>query len=100
MPSAPVVVVRTDPRATLRNSTFTPGTAAPLESVMVPSRPPVVVWAKAQAHISARKHTARAARLHVITNLPVSMVRLLPHAYRSEEHTSELQSLRHLVCRL
>src|SRR5438045_6404693 len=23
-----------------------------------------------------------------------------PHAFRSEEHTSELQSLRHLVCRL
>src|SRR5205814_7593463 len=26
--------------------------------------------------------------------------RLAPTAYRSEEHTSELQSLRHLVCRL
>src|SRR5437899_1139413 len=25
---------------------------------------------------------------------------LLSHIYRSEEHTSELQSLRHLVCRL
>src|SRR5205814_7328116 len=25
---------------------------------------------------------------------------LLPHVRRSEEHTSELQSLRHLVCRL
>src|SRR5437899_7026239 len=24
----------------------------------------------------------------------------LPHPHRSEEHTSELQSLRHLVCRL
>src|SRR5262245_62841640 len=26
--------------------------------------------------------------------------RLAPDAFRSEEHTSELQSLRHLVCRL
>src|SRR5437899_9449117 len=29
-----------------------------------------------------------------------SISALLPVPYRSEEHTSELQSLRHLVCRL
>src|SRR5205814_5197155 len=37
----------------------------------------------------------RAAR----TALPTWQA-LTPHARRSEEHTSELQSLRHLVCRL
>src|ERR1035441_3401704 len=30
----------------------------------------------------------------------VKTIVLAPHATRSEEHTSELQSLRHLVCRL
>src|SRR5262245_43348008 len=29
-----------------------------------------------------------------------ALLRLLAHPLRSEEHTSELQSLRHLVCRL
>src|ERR1035438_10715273 len=38
-----------------------------------------------------------------VGNVPVDLAHkvLLPGmAYRSEEHTSELQSLRHLVCRL
>src|SRR5258705_5823563 len=31
---------------------------------------------------------------------PTFFGRLMAHSLRSEEHTSELQSLRHLVCRL
>src|SRR5436853_3544627 len=35
------------------------------------------------------------------TRAPSSMPSMVPQSYsRSEEHTSELQSLRHLVCRL
>src|SRR5262245_64871889 len=46
-----------------------------------------------------------AATLGVLTDVSsASAVRYLAHAateeFRSEEHTSELQSLRHLVCRL
>src|SRR5262245_14706077 len=31
---------------------------------------------------------------------PIGFLQIVPPGYRSEEHTSELQSLRHLVCRL
>src|SRR5258705_6044537 len=41
---------------------------------------------------------------HVVRSASLSLTKLLgnvgPAASRSEEHTSELQSLRHLVCRL
>src|ERR1035441_10971929 len=33
-------------------------------------------------------------------SLTIYLITLLVHVMRSEEHTSELQSLRHLVCRL
>src|SRR5262245_64858475 len=36
----------------------------------------------------------------VFAGLLMFVVSTLSHLYRSEEHTSELQSLRHLVCRL
>src|ERR1035441_10932910 len=35
-----------------------------------------------------------------MANYVLAAERFLEHGYRSEEHTSELQSLRHLVCRL
>src|SRR5205814_10420563 len=37
---------------------------------------------------------------HAPVQLLVVLRRRLPRFHRSEEHTSELQSLRHLVCRL
>src|ERR1035438_10575121 len=37
---------------------------------------------------------------HGVVGLAASGVILVSEEYRSEEHTSELQSLRHLVCRL
>src|SRR5205814_3445729 len=45
-------------------------------------------------HPPARRRRVRAAPGRVEPRHPV------PHHQRSEEHTSELQSLRHLVCRL
>src|SRR5205814_7324163 len=45
-----------------------------------------------QAFLSAWKPQAEQGQLVVVTPLQVAL--------RSEEHTSELQSLRHLVCRL
>src|SRR5262245_39855841 len=43
-------------------------------------------------------HGAIAAERVIVT--PGAHVMLVEHVLRSEEHTSELQSLRHLVCRL
>src|SRR5262245_64684184 len=50
----------------------------------------------------ARSHAdALAGRIEAIGVLyPGGSAELLERAERSEEHTSELQSLRHLVCRL
>src|SRR5262245_63145060 len=39
-------------------------------------------------------------RIDLATTAGVEDFDLLPNGQRSEEHTSELQSLRHLVCRL
>src|SRR5690625_5904825 len=57
--------------------------------------------------VSAQDHAAIAARTGTIEHLigfwvddPRSQVPSLRTAYRSEEHTSELQSRGHLVCRL
>src|ERR1039458_9964596 len=40
-----------------------------------------------------------AYRDRMAAQLGLNLVNLLPRLTRSEEHTSELQSLRHLVCR-
>src|SRR5262245_62962598 len=45
-----------------------------------------------------RKSSASASRNALLTNRRVASGE--PPGFRSEEHTSELQSLRHLVCRL
>src|SRR5947199_3628858 len=45
---------------------------------------------------SKRSHQIRAGGLHD----PDTDLRFVGYRTRSEEHTSELQSLRHLVCRL
>src|ERR1035441_10770784 len=42
------------------------------------------------------KPMRRPSEQHAVNTGPLPY----PHAVRSEEHTSELQSLRHLVCRL
>src|SRR5262245_63146114 len=44
--------------------------------------------------------TAISSRIKVMSNLDIAERRLPQDGRRSEEHTSELQSLRHLVCRL
>src|SRR5438045_9729275 len=61
-------------------------------------------------YLEEERRVARVLRLdlrrHAIALPPVRRVdllvaaRLAPRVLRSEEHTSELQSLRHLVCRL
>src|SRR5437899_4478688 len=52
---------------------------------------PVVVHQLAEAHAHFRILAGARDRRHLVAEL---------HGHRSEEHTSELQSLRHLVCRL
>src|SRR5437899_5107669 len=49
-------------------------------------------------HVRIVHHTS-APRPVKVTNFP-RFIRARPAGRRSEEHTSELQSLRHLVCRL
>src|SRR5438045_8281831 len=48
---------------------------------------------------AAHEVIAQFARIGQVGDAPAIEV-VLGHALRSEEHTSELQSLRHLVCRL
>src|SRR5262245_65037412 len=54
------------------------------------------------AELEARAALTRLDRDHDVAKLTVTAGLLLvaPAHFRSEEHTSELQSLRHLVCRL
>src|SRR5262249_60667150 len=68
----------------------------------------IVCAASAQAQQAAVRMAARRGRISLFTGLPrgsqaVSLDTNLIHyreVRRSEEHTSELQSLTHLVCRL
>src|SRR5437899_6544207 len=60
---------------------------------------------KSRAGVEMSLDTARrSACATSATNLPPTWLFQFPHRFgkarRSEEHTSELQSLRHLVCRL
>src|SRR5690625_6843247 len=56
---------------------------------------------EAHARLRARKaHTLMVALIDDTTYQVVSLTELGRHAGRSEEHTSELQSRGHLVCRL
>src|SRR5437899_371738 len=47
-----------------------------------------------------QRFVRRAVRQARVAGLPLRLEMPLHRAIRSEEHTSELQSLRHLVCRL
>src|SRR5687767_15677257 len=49
---------------------------------------------------SSRRHLCRQKYLNALLNSCISMRDILSRTYRSEEHTSELQSLAYLVCRL
>src|SRR5947199_1290386 len=53
-----------------------------------------------QDHASVRARRGIRKEVGVIRGLPVLGRKRLRRTVRSEEHTSELQSLRHLVCRL
>src|ERR1039458_10667834 len=75
--------------AELVSVTVTWGRAAPPESVTAPARAPVVAdW---QWEGAGQATASRVERMAATSSLRRS---------RSEEHTSELQSLRQLVCRL
>src|SRR5262245_11380057 len=58
-----------------------------------PDRPSVLVLIDFPEFNLRLARAARRARVPVVYFIP-------PQVWRSEEHTSELQSLRHLVCRL
>src|ERR1035438_1195136 len=55
------------------------------------TRTPLTVWFRAMWWVTSQKNGVSALGLQRVLGLG---------SYRSEEHTSELQSLRHLVCRL
>src|SRR5436853_5560918 len=66
-----------------------------LKARVVAKRPAVgVVVAGAEASLAIRGEAT------LLDRLPASPAELARAPFRSEEHTSELQSLRHLVCRL
>src|ERR1039458_892622 len=68
--------------------------------------PPMTAWGEAQYKAAKSSFGTRSVPIaetndpifHTCT--PPGFPRIFLHPYRSEEHTSELQSLRHLVCRL
>src|ERR1039457_2758002 len=70
IPSGPLVVARANPVVRFFSSTRAPGTAALVESVTVPSRLPVDVWANTQAHRSAASENAAIIRFRVISRPP------------------------------
>src|SRR5258705_8150146 len=81
-------------------------TAAPasaMASATAEPRPPIVVWFST---LSTARHPRIAVRIVCVSSGlmtgTLSVVATTPCSprVRSEEHTSELQSLRHLVCRL
>src|SRR5437899_3668630 len=85
--------------------------AASLTSEMLPDTLPVAVGANCTLKVldcPAARVSGNVSPLMLKpapVKLPCAMVKLAPPElvkvkFRSEEHTSELQSLRHLVCRL
>src|SRR5205814_10305504 len=74
---------------------------APRQVVPLPTRLSVGHAVETPLHVSAMSQPPADAR-QVVPLLPAGcwQVSLEPLHWRSEEHTSELQSLRHLVCRL
>src|ERR1039458_10600641 len=57
-------------------------------------------WASWDLTASDLGSSGRNSSFYTDTNLPANFYHVSTGDYRSEEHTSELQSLRHLVCRL
>src|SRR5258705_1920298 len=94
-------MIRRPPRSTLFPYTTLFRSVETLPSVdgvgsSPPSRP---LWARCPASNVAREEEPIPLLLEELTTAEVYPERLDRKA-RSEEHTSELQSLRHLVCRL
>src|SRR5260370_27873692 len=109
-PSLLVVAIRVAPVPASRSSTFAPGTPAPEGSTTCPSTCPVVSVCPRAGFTCQKTHsenrtvqkknfTIAAAIFAVITH-PLGLLKPLRHQWRSEEHTSELQSHLNLVCRL
>src|SRR5262245_64526954 len=71
---------------------FTPRALAAKSKTAVGNEPHIVIFSRSTAAINARGLSASTCSRAISSNSAVSL--------RSEEHTSELQSLRHLVCRL
>src|ERR1035437_5588242 len=88
IPSGPETVARTAPVVRVLTSICAPGTAALLESVMVPVIVPVVDWLKTQPHSSAMAQSTRAICFIGMTNLPRSKFSQL--VFRSTVHTLRL----------
>src|ERR1035441_10742593 len=85
---------RTHPRTSQAASAATAGDAA----LNFSSEPPVVSNSATSGSCGTRKTCRNAAPMEPAC--PASHWLSTRSALRSEEHTSELQSLRHLVCRL
>src|SRR5438045_4852399 len=68
---------------------------------MLPPPPRSTLFPYTTLFRSSKRISPRGVAILSMTPLQTSMQAAQPmHSYRSEEHTSELQSLRHLVCRL
>src|SRR5947199_7462580 len=84
-------MIRRPPRSTL----FPYTTALPISRAE--RKPHGVLAHRIPNQYTAKAGTAQASHARP---LPATAPRCLTSSARSEEHTSELQSLRHLVCRL
>src|ERR1035438_8529804 len=86
---------------TLKRKFRTPADTSPPSTRKVPSRviPVKIFWYGS----TSRMYQSRVTRMPRSVDATISSTEVSPPGitiFRSEEHTSELQSLRHLVCRL
>src|SRR6266498_1440415 len=89
-------------------STITPGEASAVRSTTARQAllgPTEVtrarrLQARANARSTASSSESSASGLTTVSRVPLRRTRVIRHVRRSEEHTSELQSRPHLVCRL
>src|SRR5205814_9321244 len=83
---------------TRRSSDLAPSLAHCADESLNPVDPQQVLWHGASNFAGCLLHLAELGEVGART--PILSVMALNRRERSEEHTSELQSLRHLVCRL
>src|SRR3989449_8471960 len=89
-------MIRRPPRSTLFPYTTLFRSSLPRKNAAPACRPPQGRWLGAATAKSGCRYWAKVVRWP----LDADLEKLVHHRLRSEEHTSELQSRLHLVCRL